>query len=69
MRSQLEAADTSEPAGALTVAEFCRLYGLGRTKFYAELNSGRLVAHKLGSKTLVARAEAERWFHALPQVA
>jgi excisionase family DNA binding protein len=59
----------TEISGALTVSAFCQQYSLGRTKFYAELNSGRLTALKLGAKTLVSRAEAERWLKSLPQVA
>ena len=56
------------PDGALTIKQFCEQYGVGRTFFYQEINSGRLAAHKAGSKTLILRAEAERWARALPKL-
>jgi excisionase family DNA binding protein len=52
--------------GALTIADFCREYGIGRTATYAEIKAGRLSAVKCGSRTLIARAEAERWLASLP---
>jgi hypothetical protein len=35
---------------------------------YSELKSGRLVARKLGAKTIILRADAEAWLSALPVV-
>lgn len=60
--------ETRAPVGALSVNELCRQYSIGRTFFYEELKAGRLVAHKAGAKTLVAVAEAERWFASLGTV-
>ncbi|WP_374659004.1 helix-turn-helix domain-containing protein [Phenylobacterium sp.] len=54
------------PIGALTVAGFAKLYNVGRTFVYSELASGRLKAHKAGSRTLILRSEADRWANALP---
>jgi hypothetical protein len=52
--------------GAMTVSEFLRWASIGRTKFYAELKSKRLVARKLGTKTIVLRDDAQRWLNSLP---
>ena len=56
------------PPGAMSIAEFCRAYSCGRTKFYQELNAGRIAARKVGTKTLIERSEADRWLKALPKL-
>jgi excisionase family DNA binding protein len=60
--------DTSDSAGALTIAEFCAAFNVGRTFLYAEIKSGRLSARKAGSKTLILRSEAVRWAQSLPKL-
>ena len=52
--------------GAFTVDGFCRKYGIGRTAFYEEVTAGRLKAKKRGTRTMIERAEARRWFANLP---
>lgn len=59
---------TPETGGALTVAEFCETYGVGRSLFYEELKAGRIEARKAGKRTLILRDEAERWARSLPKV-
>ena len=54
--------------GALTVAEFCARYGLGRTAAYEEINGGRLEARKRGNRTLIPRTAARRWLNNLPSI-
>jgi excisionase family DNA binding protein len=68
MQPNSQTAPTGNADGALTVEEFCRCFSVGRTTVYEEINSGRLVARKRGSRTLIARDEARRWFHSLPPV-
>jgi excisionase family DNA binding protein len=60
------AAQTAATGGALSVQQCCEYINVHRTKFYAEVNSGRLELRKIGSKSVVFRSEAERWLHALP---
>lgn len=50
---------------AITVGEFCRTYGLGRSKFYLLVRDQQIKTLKIGSKTLIATEEAERWFRSL----
>ncbi|GAA0477516.1 hypothetical protein GCM10009096_19260 [Parasphingorhabdus litoris] len=45
----------------LTVRQFCYLYGIGRTTFYAEVKQGRIPILKIGKATRVAREDAEKW--------
>ena len=54
--------------GAFTVDSFCRKYGIGRTSFYEEVTAGRLKAKKYGTRTIIERAEAQRWFANLPNL-
>jgi excisionase family DNA binding protein len=59
---------TRDADGAFRIEEFCRRFSVGRTTVYEEINAGRLVAKKRGSRVLIGRAEARRWFLSLPQV-
>lgn len=52
---------TPMPPFALSVAEACRLSGLGRTTIFAAIKEGRLRAVKAGGRTLI-RPEALRAF-------
>lgn len=51
---------------AFTVREFCKRYGVGRTKAYELFNSQEVEVRKMGTRTLVSRRSAERWFESLP---
>ena len=51
---------------ALSIKQFCDRFGVGRTFVYEELKSGRLLANKAGSRTIIPLAEAERWLTDLP---
>ena len=53
---------------AMSIAEFCERYGLGRTKAYEELKSGRLRARKMGKRTIITEDDAEDWLQGLPLV-
>jgi len=53
---------------AFSVQEFSAVYGLGRTKVYEELKSGRLRGRKIGKRTIIAEVDAEAWLRRLPTV-
>jgi hypothetical protein len=59
-----------EPVAYL-IPDFCRLFVISRTSFYREVNAKRLRLFKRGRRSLVERAEAERWHasltHRVPQ--
>ena len=52
--------------GAYTLDEFCTRYAQSRSGTYREINAGRLTAKRRGSRLLISRAEARRWFSNLP---
>ena len=51
---------------AMSIARFSEDYGIGRTKVYEELNSGRLRGRKIGTRTLISEDDAEAWLRCLP---
>jgi hypothetical protein len=51
---------------AMSVAQFSEGYGIGRTKTYEELNSGRLRGRKIGKRTIITEDDAEDWLRRLP---
>ena len=53
---------------ALSMAQFCRRYGVGRTKAYEEIKRGRLRARKIGRRTVIAVDDAEAWLQRLPRM-
>jgi hypothetical protein len=59
--------DSSNNDGAFTLDEFCARYGLSRSGAYREINAERLAAKKRGARTMIDRAEANRWFEGLPR--
>lgn len=54
---------------AYTIREFCGAVGIGVTKFYDEVNAGRITIKKCGKRSLVTAAEAERYVASLPEAA
>ena len=52
--------------GAISVKEFCRWASIGRTVAYEEITLGRLKVRKVGRRTLIPFAEAQRWLESLP---
>jgi excisionase family DNA binding protein len=59
---------TRASARAFSIAEFCRVYGIGQTYTYHEIAAGRLRAVKAGRRTLVTREAADEWLAKLPSV-
>ena len=52
---------------AYTIPEACNLIGVGVTRFYQEINSGRIKAKKYGRKTLIPANSLKEWFGELPE--
>lgn len=58
-----------EPAqDAYSVENFARRNGIGRTTAYEEIKEGRLVARKVGARTVVLDEDAKAWRENLPKV-
>jgi hypothetical protein len=62
----MSGAEIASNQGAMSVETFCRWASIGRTIAYREIAEGRLQVRKLGRRTLIPVAEAERWLAALP---
>ena len=52
----------------LSLLEACKVSGIGRTKLYEAIADGRLTARKCGSRTIILRADLERFLTSLPVV-
>jgi excisionase family DNA binding protein len=50
----------------MSIEQFYRRYGIGRTKTYEEIRDGRLRAHKVGKRTIIIEDDAEDWLGRLP---
>jgi hypothetical protein len=51
---------------AMSIRDFGRRYGIGRTRTYEEINAGRLKARKSGRRTIITADDAEDWLSRLP---
>ena len=49
-----------------TLDEAVKLTGLGKTRLYEELNTGRLKAVKIGRRTLIPHDSLQDWIKTLP---
>ena len=49
-------------------SEACRALGIGRTKAYELVGDGRLIARKLGARTLIEAASIRALAASLPRV-
>jgi excisionase family DNA binding protein len=69
-RKQISAAEQTRRARqrAMSIAEFCQRYGLGRTTAYEEIKTGRLRGRKVRKRTLIAEDDAEDWLRQLPTI-
>lgn len=54
---------------AVSIADFSKLFSIGRTKVYEEIRTGRLKAKKHGRRTLIRMDEAQRWLESLEDLA
>ncbi len=57
----------SQTKAAMTVDEFCGWASIGRSKFYQEVNEGRIKLRKIGRKSIVTVNDADAWLANLPE--
>lgn len=58
--------NTTEQFGAMSIEDFCRWAGIGRSLAYKEVEAGRLRIKKVGRRTLVTMDAARAWLANLP---
>jgi hypothetical protein len=51
---------------AYTIPDFCRSFGIGRTTAYRLIETGQIIARKIGRRTVIDAASAARWYASLP---
>lgn len=51
--------------GALSILQFCKWAGIGRSLAYKEIESGQLKIKKVGRRTLVTMDAARDWLSGL----
>ena len=51
-----------------SVAEACVVAGIGRTKIYESIESGRLKARKIGKRTIILRSDLQEFLQSLPVI-
>lgn len=52
---------------AFGIKELTVIVGIGRTALFAEIKAGRLIARKVGRRTVVLGTDLQRWLAHLPQ--
>ena len=56
-----------EMVGLLSPAEAAKYLNIGKTKLYAEINSGRLKAKRHQGQTLITKEALDEWIENLPE--
>ncbi len=52
---------------AYTIEEFCLVAKVGRTTVYKEIAAGRLIARKVGRRTIILPSDSQSWLANLAQ--
>jgi excisionase family DNA binding protein len=50
-----------------SVDEFRERYGVGKTTIYEEIRAGRLMAMKVGRRTIITEEDGQNWLRSLPK--
>ena len=53
----------------LSIAEACEIAGVGKTKLYQAIKERKLRARKLGTRTIILRADLQKFLASLPTAA
>jgi excisionase family DNA binding protein len=67
MDVHMTTATTHAARAAHSIAETCALTGLGRDSIYSAIRSGRLLARKLGRRTLITDDDLHQFLAGLPR--
>ena len=57
-----------EQPDAHSLASFASRHGISRSKVYGEIRSGRLIARKIGDRTIILAENGRVWRESLPKV-
>jgi hypothetical protein len=67
MKTPHEASSPDNCNGADTVESFAAKHAISRAQAYVEIAAGRLIARKVGARTIITREDAARWRRSLPK--
>jgi hypothetical protein len=56
------------PSGASRVEDWAIRNGISRAQAYKEIAAGRLVARKVGTRTIITDEDGEAWRRSLPKM-
>jgi hypothetical protein len=59
---------TANVACAFSIADFSLRNGIGQTTAYKEIKAGRLIARKIGRRTIITADDEQKWRVSLPQL-
>jgi hypothetical protein len=58
----------SETFGAYRIEEWAARNSISRSQVYKEIHAGRLIARKVGNRTIITEEDAIAWRRSLPQM-
>jgi len=56
-----------ERGGAFSIDGFAQAHGISRSQTYVEIGQGRLIARKVGVRTVITAEDAAAWRRNLPR--
>jgi excisionase family DNA binding protein len=66
MENDMEVDAQNSIREGLSIAEACAMAGIGRTRLYAAIAAGDLVARKFGKRRIILRGDLHRFLVSLP---
>jgi hypothetical protein len=63
-----EASELPQGQAFYSLEDFAKHHRIGLSTVYGEIRSGRLLARKIGRRTVIASADARAWTDQLPRV-
>jgi hypothetical protein len=57
-----------EQSDAYSLTSFASRHGISRSKIYGEIKAGRLIARKIGDRTIILTEDGRAWRENLPKV-
>lgn len=60
--------DDRIPMQGFSVPAIAKMFDVSRSKIYLEIQAGRLIARKLGGRTIFLKKDIEAWADALPKM-
>jgi hypothetical protein len=69
MKTSRTISPPDEHDGADSVKRFADKNGISRAQAYKEIGTGRLIARKVGARTIITHEDAAKWRRALPKAA